>query len=63
MTNEKRKTVNEMIGELHREIEGLKALIAAHNEPIKERIKEAGKKIERLLLEDGRQQVDLTLVD
>lgn len=57
------KTVNETIGELHREAEGLKAQMAAYCEPIKERVKEIGKKIDRLLLEDGRQQVDLTLIN
>ena len=55
------KTVDQMVGELTREVTGLRAQIAAYCEPIKERIKKAEKKIERLLLEDGRQQVDLVL--
>lgn len=55
------KTVNEMMGELVRENMNLEALIKAHNEPIKERIKENHKQLERLQLEDGRQQVGLVL--
>jgi len=61
--SDKAKTVNEMIGELHREVEGLKMQMAAFCEPIKEKIKANEKKIDRLLLEDGRQEVDLRLVD
>lgn len=52
------KTNNEMIGELTRKVATLKSLIEAHNEPIKEQIKEAEAQIKRLLLEDGKQQVD-----
>ena len=55
------KTVNEMMGELVRENMNLAALIQAHNEPIKEKIKENQKQLERLQLEDGRQQVGLVL--
>jgi hypothetical protein len=55
------KTVDEMVGELTREIAGLKMQMAAYCEPVKERIKDAERKIGRLLLEDGRQQVDVTL--
>lgn len=55
------KTVNEMMGELVRENMNLDALMKAHNEPIKEKIKENSKKLERLQLEDGRQQVGLVL--
>jgi hypothetical protein len=57
------KTVDQIIGELHREAEGLRSQMAAYCEPVKERIKETEKKIKRLLLEDGRQQIDLTLLD
>ena len=56
------KTVNEMIGELHRESEGLRQQMAAYAEPIKERIKANDKKVARLLLEDGRQAVDMILL-
>jgi phage host-nuclease inhibitor protein Gam len=55
------KTVDAMVGELTREISSLRSQIAAYCEPVRERIKQAEKKIERLLLEDGRQQVDLVL--
>jgi len=57
------KTVDEMIGELTREVEGLKSQMAAYCEPVREKIKTAEKKIKVLLLEDGRQEVDLRLLD
>ena len=70
------RTVDEMIGDLHRKIEGLKAQMVAfcephkqeykqktdaYCEPIKEQCKEMERQIKRLLLEDGRQIVDGTL--
>lgn len=57
------KTVNDIGFDLMRENERLRSLIQAHTEPLKQRIKENEKKIDRLLLEDGRQLVDLTLLD
>ena len=56
------KTNDQMIGEMTREIDQLKSLIAAHNEPIKTKIKAKEESIKRLLLEDGRQTVDMTLI-
>ncbi len=56
------KTNDEMIGEITREVAQLEALIKSYCEPLKEKIKAKHKAIERLLLEDGRQQVDVTLL-
>jgi ABC-type phosphate transport system auxiliary subunit len=50
-----------MQGDLIRESLNIEALIKAHNEPLKERLKEINKQLHRLQLEDGRQQVNLVL--
>jgi hypothetical protein len=57
----KTKTVDEMIGDLHRRIEGRRAQCKAFTDPIKEEIKTMKSQIDRLLLEDGRQEVDWNL--
>ena len=56
------KTNDQMIGEMTREIDQLKSLIAAYCEPLKVKIKAKEESIKRLLLEDGRQTVDMTLL-
>jgi hypothetical protein len=57
------RTVDEMIGDLHRKIEGLKAQNKAFTEPNKEKIKEMERQIGRLLLEDGGQMVNENLLE
>jgi len=61
--NNMAKTNNELIGELAHEIAAIESLIEAHNEPLKDQIKSKKKQVKRLLLEDGRQTVDLTLLE
>ena len=55
-------TVFHKIGELDKRIDCLKDRIRAHNEPIKEQIKELEKEKARLKLEDGNQLIDLVLM-
>ena len=57
------KTINELHGELDREIHNLRELIKAHNEPILEKIKQNKQRIKRLLIEDGRQQIAGTMLE
>lgn len=57
------KTVDERVGDLYRKIEGKRAQVRAYSEPINEEIKDMQHQIKRLLLEDGDQQVDMTLFD
>jgi len=57
----KTKTVDEIIGDLHRQIEGRRAQCKAFTEPLREEIKKMKSRIDRLLLEDGRQEVDWNL--
>jgi len=57
------KTVDEMVGDLYRKIQGKRAQVRSYSEPINEEIKNMQNQIKRLLLEDGGQQVDMSLFD
>jgi hypothetical protein len=55
-------TVFHKVGELDKRIDCLKDRIKAHNEPIKEQIKELEKEKARFKIEDGNQLIDLILM-
>lgn len=54
--------VNEEVGLRYRQAATLEALIKSHSEPLKAQIKSHNEMIDRLLLEDGRQQYDERLL-